>query len=294
MLLRAFDIDGALADQSCLAAAQRVDLRDLEPGLRLWGSAKALAEAARRLPAFVPGELTFVGSGDFHHLTALLLRRLDRPVTLVHFDNHPDWVRLPPAWHCGSWINRALELPQIAKVVTLGPCSDDLDWPQLKGGNWPALTQGRIALFPWRHPPSRLLGRPAHRWTELSGLADPEDWLRGLFAGLPTDAVWVSIDKDVLAPQQAATNWDQGGMSLEFLESALRILAGQRHIVGADICGDYSPARFSSLPKRLSAWLDHPAQPPHALNVPHAPNVNDATNRRLLALFAKLLATGTE
>ena len=41
-------------------------------------------------------------------------------------------------------------------------------------------------------------------------------------------------------------------MSLEFLESALRILATQRAIVGADICGDFSPARFASLSDRLT------------------------------------------
>lgn len=283
MLLRAFEIDSSLSAQAGLAKAARVDLRDLAQGLRLWGTPSALAEARRRLPGFQAGELTFIGSGDFHHLAALLIERAPMPLTLVHFDNHPDWVRLPPAWHCGSWINRVLELSQLAKVVTLGPCSDDLDWPELKGGNWPALKSGRLELYPWRHAPSQLLFRPAHRWTEMSRLESPEVFLDQLFAGLPTQDVWVSIDKDVLAPQQAATNWDQGGMSLEFLESALRILAGRRRIVGADVCGDYSPARFASPWKRLSARMDHPTMPQDD------PALNDATNQRLIALFDQLL-----
>jgi len=283
MHLRILDIDSSLSAQAGLATAARLDWRDLAQGLRLWGTSSALAEARGRLPAFQPGELSFIGSGDFHHLAALLIERAPMPLTLVHFDNHPDWVRLPPAWHCGSWINRVLERPQIAKVVTLGPCSDDLDWPQLKGGNWPALMSGRLELYPWRHAPSRLLLRPAYRWTELSGLDDPAAFLDQLFAGLPTQDVWVSIDKDVLAPQQAATNWDQGGMSLEFLESALRLLAGRRRIVGADVCGDYSPARFVSPWKRLSARMDHPTAPQDD------PALNDAANRRLIALFDQLL-----
>ena len=52
------------------------------------------------------------GSGDFHHLTALWLRRLTQAVVLVSFDNHPDWDVRPPRWCCGGWVNRALELPQ--------------------------------------------------------------------------------------------------------------------------------------------------------------------------------------
>ena len=283
MLLRVLEIDGSLAESKALSSAQRLPLADLEPGLRLWGSASAMAELGRRLPAWVEGEVTFLGSGDFHHLAAALLRRLDRPVTLVHFDNHPDWVRLPPAWHCGSWVNRALELPHIHKVVTLGPCSDDLDWPQLRGGNWPALRCGRLELYPWRHAPSKLLGRPAHIWTELADLPEPEAWLERLFANLPTSDVWVSIDKDVLAPQQAVTNWDQGGMSLEFLESALAILGKNRRILGADVCGEFSPPRFASPWKRLSAWMDHPPQP--LANDAR----NDETNRRLIAAFSKVM-----
>lgn len=279
MLLRVLEIDGSLAGSVALASAQRLPLADLEPALRLWGSASAMAELGQRLPDWVEGEVTFLGSGDFHHLAVALLRRLDRPVTLVHFDNHPDWVRLPPAWHCGSWVNRALELPHIYKVVTLGPCSDDLVWPQLKGGNWPALKSGRLALYPWRHAPSKLLGSAPHVWTELAELAEPEVWLKQLFTGLPTSDVWVSIDKDVLAPQQAVTNWDQGGMSLEFLEIALRVLGKCRRILGADVCGEFSPPRFASPWKRLSAWMDHPPQPEAN------DDLNDDTNRRLIAAF---------
>ena len=60
------------------------------------------------------------GSGDFHHLTGLWLRSTREPVTLVSFDNHPDWDVRPPRWCCGGWINRALELPHVRQVGDLG------------------------------------------------------------------------------------------------------------------------------------------------------------------------------
>ncbi|HET9418934.1 MAG TPA: hypothetical protein VFO30_06300, partial [Chthoniobacterales bacterium] len=53
------------------------------------------------------------GSGDFHYLTALWLRRVRPRVVLVSFDNHPDWDIRPPKWCCGGWVNRALELPHV-------------------------------------------------------------------------------------------------------------------------------------------------------------------------------------
>ena len=55
-------------------------------------------------------------------------------------------------------------------------------------------------------------------------LAD-QDWptfIEQLIQGLPTDAIWITIDKDVLASEDAATNWDQGGLPLGHLLAALR------------------------------------------------------------------------
>ena len=70
-----------------------------------------------------------MGSGDFHHITAFLVafavENQSAPITLIHFDNHPDWVKFENGMHCGSWINRALEFRKIGKIITLGVCSHD-------------------------------------------------------------------------------------------------------------------------------------------------------------------------
>ena len=307
MRLRILDIDGSLCAQPGIAAAiedgraQRVDLRDEERSLRLWTSGRHFRDMAKRLTALPPppgpGPLvTFYGSGDYHHLATMLIGSIAEPVTVIHFDNHADWVRVPATHNCGGWVNRSLALPQVERVITLGICSDDLVRPQLKSGNVAALASGRLEIHAWRAPPTRVWGHigdgPGHRQVgrhlEWNCLAD-RNWgafLQALVARLPTEAVWVTIDKDVLRPADATTNWDQGAMPLEALLAALEGLAAGRRIVGADICGEYSPPRFSDPLKRIAAWLDHP----RAVRVPpEALARNDRTNRALIGTLGRIL-----
>src|SRR4051812_30797352 len=103
-------LDDALKDQVGLVAAVAacgggsIPARDLGPSVRLWSRTPALRELRCRLASALPGgsgpELVFAGSGDFHHVTLLLLERAlaraTEPVTLLHFDNHPDWARFAP------------------------------------------------------------------------------------------------------------------------------------------------------------------------------------------------------
>ena len=157
MHLQILDLDGSVAAQQTLLrgvaawdSVSTIDLGDLAPRLRLWARERTVREARARIAARTPSgpTLHLIGSGDFHHLAALLLERAREPVTIIHIDNHPDWVRLAPRWHCGSWGNRALRLPSVQRVITLGVCSDDLVRPDLKGGNLPALASGKLVLFP--------------------------------------------------------------------------------------------------------------------------------------------------
>ncbi|MGE5202333.1 MAG: arginase [Acidobacteriota bacterium] len=307
MRLRILDIDGSLPRQPAIAEAlnegraQCVDLRGEERPLRLWASRRRLRAVAARLARapVVPGggtTVTFYGSGDYHHLAALMMAEAAEPISVIHFDNHADWVRFPPTYNCGGWVNRALALPYVERVVTLGICSDDLEVPQLKTGNLPALATGRLEIHAWRAPPTRVWGRigsgEGHRqvgqhlfWKCLADL-DWECFLRSLAARLPTEAVWVTIDKDVLRTADAATNWDQGQMPLDFLLYALETLGAARRIVGVDVCGEYSPPRFSDPIKRIAAWADHPRGvrvPPEALAR------NDRTNRALIETLARIL-----
>lgn len=305
MRIRVLDLDGAMTSQlerlGRIAPVERVDLTDLGSPLRLWARprhmrafSERLAEVEKRANS-VP-MLTFLGSGDYHHLSAALIAAAARePLAVIHFDNHPDWVRFAPSYHCGSWINRVLALRAVQQVITLGPCSDDLERPQLKGGNLRALASGRLEIHPWRRPPSAVWGRygagPSYRqsgrYLHWHNLAD-EDWpgfLRRLVRRLRTAAVWITIDKDVLAPVNAATNWDQGEMPLERLLLALRVLAAKR-ILGVDVCGDYSPPRFgANIAKRWEARCDH-APPPEPADLAR----NIATNEAIATALRDALS----
>jgi muconolactone delta-isomerase len=304
--LNILDLDHSLTRQAPIRArlmdgrATRLDLLELGPQLRLWSTEGTYRQFARQLqhrawPVNDRPQIYFVGSGDYHHLTPALLADLAEPVTLIHFDNHPDWVHFAPRRHCGSWVNRALKLPNVKRVVTLGPCSDDLQSPQLKGGNLNALKRGDLQLFPWYHPPSKVWGkigdgfghRQIDRHLHWYNLAEV-DWnifLEQLLASLPTRAVWITIDKDVLADEDAATNWDQGGMRLHHLLTAIRALAAETRVLGIDVCGEFAPPAFSNPLKRWEAKSD---QPPAERWSDADIERNARTNAALIELFEEL------
>lgn len=53
-------------------------------------------------------------------------------------------------------------------------------------------------------------------------------------------AVWVSVDKDILCPCYARTDWSQGTMTLPQLEDMLgKVFADSGRILGIDICGEF-------------------------------------------------------
>lgn len=298
MHLQLLDLDDSLTAQSSLHDAapwdsvRTLDLRDLGPRLRLWSRAKTIGLLRQRLSdaGDLPGPcITLMGSGDFHHLTTLLMARARQPFTLIHFDNHPDWVRLAPRWHCGSWINQALKLANVAKIITLGVCSDDLVRPDLKGGNLPALERGALDLYPWNHAPSkvwrRVIDGPGRHfsaghihWQNLVE-TDLDQQLAAIIRQIPTETIWITIDKDVLAEEEVVTNWDQGQMRLPALLRMIELIGGARRILGADICGEYAAPNFSNALKRLEVRMDQPERGDVAAMLKQ----NESVNRLLLS-----------
>ena len=283
-------------ERSVLARGGRVlAARDLGPALRLWSRRGTLAELKRRIAACLPArgeaEVVFAGSGDFHHVTPLLLERAaaaaGSPVTLIHFDNHPDWVRQAPGLHCGSWVGRAARLEGVARVITVGVCSPDIGRAKSREGDLALIAEDRLDMFAWEAPDGgdevAIEGRA---WPTISALGEAA-FLDTLEAAVRTACVYVTIDKDVLRAEDAVTNWDQGRASLDFVMAAVRRLAETRRVVGADVVGDWSTPVYGGgagarLLKRGEAMLDQPWSRPEPAE---ASVVNEAVNLRLLEMF---------
>jgi len=298
-------LDGGLETQAGFqaqaadAGARRVEARDLGPALRLWTRPPAFAALKQRLKSDAPangGDIVFAGSGDFHHVTLLLLQRAIeaagvQPVTLVHFDNHPDWVKFENGVHCGSWVARASRLAGVSRVISVGLCSGDIEKPAAKGADLTIIADGRVEIFPFNAPanaPELVIGDKS--WPSISSLGESAfgDLLKSRIA---TQAVYVTIDKDVLAPADAVTNWDQGVTRLDFLVTLIQRACANTRLIGADIVGDWSPPHYGGVLakalKRAEALLDQPWRAPDRA---HADRVNERANLILLKALSEASA----
>ncbi len=249
------DLDGAWP-KDALPGAAYLDGREWGPHLRF----SATRSGIRDFYEFTrpqSARFTLYGSGDFHHLSALWVRQFEAPFTLISFDNHPDWDVRPPFWCCGTWINRALELPQVKRAVVWGCGNFELNWPNSLFANHRALRAGRLAVWPWTE---RLNAKARLRWAGLTR----EDW-RAKFADfvekLRGERVYITVDLDCLCPEDATTNWENGLFTADDVAWALGQIGGQAEIVGGDVCGAKSTAKYARLKQRIESHLDHPKMP---------------------------------
>ena len=315
MQLCLLHLDDALTSQaSFLDACQQKNARNLDvfhigSDIRLWGKDAWLNKLSDALDGFLEinnKNLYFMGSGDFHHVSALLLEKTlnvqPETVTLIHFDNHPDWVKEVGGMHCGSWVNRAAAHPSVKKILTVGVTSDDLNLPELKGASLNLLRDGKLELFPFAHAPSRVRGEYGNgaghtqqgrylHWNTIAEQGD-EAFLQFFLTRIPTKNVYITIDKDVLTTDDAKTNWDQGAMRMNQLLTIIRAIGARHEIIGADVTGDYSPSRFTGsvwtrLMKHGEILLDQPLRKPA---MDEAIRVNSAGNLALLETLSEVMA----
>lgn len=247
------DLDGSVLP---LEGAETIALRAHEEELRFACSLDALA----RVPE-CEAKLVFMGSGDFHHLTCELISRRQQRMEVVVLDNHPDNMRYPFGIHCGSWVSHVAKLPFVTRVHVAGITSGDVEGAHALENRVRFLRSGKVVYWCIRKNLSALrrLGVRASR--SFDSTAEMLDALRGAMSG---DPVYLSIDKDVLANDVVQTNWDQGVMQLDELESLIATIRG--NVLAADVTGDVSTYRYRSRFKRMLSALDRqPAIPPSSL-----------------------------
>ncbi|MGF6212613.1 hypothetical protein [Comamonas sp. 4034] len=255
------DVDGSVGS---LDNEIRLPLHDWQEAIRFGSTLRRYevfrTQVEQRLPAQYG--TVFTGSGDFHHLSWLLIERCitlnafnaRRQLRVVVLDNHPDNMLFPWGVHCGSWVRRIALHPAVSHVHVVGITSQDIG-PNHAWENYAApLRAGRLTYWSsgvdvaWAT--RKGLAQAFRSFESVQSLSESMSQML-LKAPLPT---YLSIDKDVFARDVAVTNWDQGQMREDDAAQIIETLEGQ--IVGSDVTGDISSWRYATWWKRLMSSGD--------------------------------------
>jgi hypothetical protein len=304
MQIRVIDFDGGVAYQTDLAARHQpetVPAQTWGPQIRLACSHRRFRRLERALAILLGTDadpdpaLTFCGSGDFHHVTLALLRRLRTSVNLLVLDNHPDWMRGVPFLHCGTWLYHAAWLPHVHRIIHVG---GDVDFDNYYRwmAPWHLLRSGKITVFPsvrtfrsgfW----SEITNRPLRLEPGVPVSADRVvELLMPFRAELASLPIYISLDKDVLVEQDAVVNWDSGHLCLAEVCAVVNgfIGAARANLAGMDVVGDWSPVRLRGWLRQLMHVTEHPAL---AVDIGDATRRNERTNLELIDNLLAALAS---
>lgn len=307
--IRILDFDASVLAQNNLLhkytnlpySAEIIDLKDIAPSCRYLATKKTLERIRERLKHSLHNAITLYGSGDFHHISNLLISGFTNPLGVIVFDFHPDWDGMSVGISCGSWIAQASRAKNIQKMLLLGPSSNDLSAFGLATAYLKSLEGAKLEIFPYDKKPSRtyfrylkdsacftakrdILGTTLY-WSNLKEKS--VDFIRELVKRMPVDDIYVSIDKDCLSRAHALTNWEEGLMSIGWLLNALSVIKEEKNVVGMDITGEYSPIVIKNPIKRFFSSKDHSEQTAEGVEPSKITSVNEATNLKILDLFLK-------
>ena len=157
--IRILNFDDSIIKQKRLFLqyqAQIIDLEKIGPNVRLWMNGGLRKEIAERLHPELRNSITFIGSGDFHHISSILTSQFQEPFSLIIFDYHPDWDILPPRYGCGSWVREALNNTSISKCLLIGVSSSDISTWSIQSGNFSSLKNSRLEIYPYTHEPTQV------------------------------------------------------------------------------------------------------------------------------------------
>lgn len=222
------NFDGTLQKQRSLRGypAEWIDFSDLR-GCQGYCSFDSLRQIEQRLALRKYRRITMIGNGNYHYVTYLLLSEIRHPFSLILFDHHTDLAPSGdiPFISCGSWVGTAVrDLPLLNRVVIIGAQPSDRRQAYGIPNNVTVISE-----------------------QEASRMSTAEI-ARIIRSVLPEQPIYISVDKDVLDPENAATNWDQGSMTLRQLLDLIRVLKRTHPLAGVDVCGELplSPVDFLS------------------------------------------------
>ena len=200
----------------------------------------------------------FFDNGNYHYMSKLWTDRVQEPFTLIVFDHHPDMQ--PPRFggilSCGGWVKEVLDNNKFVQNVIIIGVKDKLVETVRE-----ELTQSGE---------SSILDKVTFiRESELSIFSS---LICSDFVNVLSPNLYISIDKDALSPVYAATNWDQGTLTLDALKDSITALTTGRKILGIDICGERA----------------HDFQGDEHHTVQEADTLNSELNRELVEFLQKI------
>ncbi len=176
-------------------------------------------DALKRIISPYPVQgIHFIDSGNYHYITKFWTDKINEPFVLVVFDHHPDMQPslFEDILSCGSWVKDVLDSNTNCRKVIIVGASEKLIHAVPHG------YEGKVHFY------------------SDHDLNRKESWKR-FSHELISNPVYISIDKDVLSPEYAITNWDQGSINLKELEELLHIIIQQHPVLGIDVCGEFKP-----------------------------------------------------
>ena len=250
------DFTGVYAEQPFMQglrgrdATYYIDCADI-PGTDCYCDDEAIEIIRRRIADAGISDahgIHFFDNGNYHYMSKIWTDMVQEPFSLVVFDHHPDMQepRFGNILSCGGWVKKVLEENKFVQSVTLIGVADHL-----------------VEEIP---PHDKVM---IIRESEIS---THTSHIPHLTSSYP---LYISIDKDALSTDYAATNWDQGSLSLEHMKAIIEALAKDNKIIGVDICGER--ARDFAGDERHS--------------VQEADTLNDLTNRELVEFLTSLVSS---
>ena len=216
----------------------------------------------------------FFDNGNYHYMSKIWTDMVQEPFSLVVFDHHPDMQepRFGNILSCGGWVKKVLEENKFVQSVTLIGVADHLaEEIGAEIASLPAVARNDKVLIIRESVLYQIPGQARNDVIANTVQTSWRPWSRHLE---PT-SLYLSIDKDALSTDHAATNWDQGSLTLEHMKSIISAFAQGRKIIGVDICGER--ARDFTGDERFTAQ--------------EADALNDSTNRELAEFLAPLASS---
>ena len=212
-------IDG---DRTVLKGKRWVDVGDVPvmPTVPSQTSDK-ITEMLKKIRA--KGTFPIVLGGD-HSITFPVLRAIDVPVTVLHFDAHLDtWNGAPGNLDHASWVNRAVQLPNVKNVIQLGQrgLANDQE----------AIGNARKA-----------------RTTVITAEQIHRNGIEKILSQIPaSENIYITLDVDVMDPTLApgTGTLEPDGLNFAEIDGLLKGVTSKGRLIGMDIV-EVNPMRDAS------------------------------------------------